>query len=246
MRGGGILNEIVGIVLLSGISGMAAPMLGAAVSLLIGPERRRLISFIMEFSAGLMIGIAAYDLLPEALHAGYPPALSGLTLGAVLALCLKGVVERHGEGRTLLSTGALQLIGVCAHNFFEGLAIGSGFLLSPQLGLSLLLVIVLHDLPEGVGLGAPLRGAKVRPFRILLLAAATGLPVLLGTAAGALAGGISPELTGFCLALAAGVMLYISFSDVIPSSRRLVTSRGQGALNIAGMAAGLLLSKICI
>ncbi len=243
------MNEIVAIVLLSGVSGMAAPMLGAAVSLLIGPERRRLISFIMEFSAGLMIGIAAYDLLPEALHTGYPPTLSGLAVGTALALCLKEVVERHGEGWTLLSTGALQLIGVCTHNFFEGLAIGSGFLLSPKLALSLLtllLVIVLHDLPEGVGLGAPLRGAKVRPFRILLLAAATGLPVLLGTAAGVLAGGVSTEVTGFCLALAAGVMLYISFSDVIPSSRQLVTSRGQGALNIAGMAAGLLLSKICI
>lgn len=225
---------------------MTAPMLGAAFALLIGPDRRRLISFLMEFAAGLMIGIAAYDLLPEALHAGYAPTLAGLALGTVLALCLKGVVAHHGEGRTLLSTGALQLIGVCTHNFFEGLAIGSGFLLSPQLGLSLLLVIVLHDLPEGVGLGAPLRGAKMRPLLILMFAAATGLPVLVGTAIGALAGGISLEYTGFCLALAAGVMLYISFSDVIPSSRKLVVSRGQGALNIAGMAVGLLLSKICI
>ena len=240
------MNQIFFILLLSGLSGILTPMLGAAVSLLIGPERRRLISFSMEFSAGLMIGIAAYDLLPEALHAGYPPALAGLALGTVCALCLKGAVERHGEGRTLLSTGALQLLGVCTHNFFEGLAIGSGFLLSPELGLSLLVVIVLHDLPEGVGLGAPLRGARMRPGKILLLAGATGIPVLVGTGAGVAAGGVSPEVTGFCLALAAGVMLYISFSDVIPASRQLMTSRAQGALNIAGIATGLLLSKLCI
>ena len=240
------MENVLAIILMSGLTGITAPTAGAGLSLFIGVGHKRLISFIMEFSAGLMIGIAAYDLLPEALFSGgYAVALAGLALGVVIALSLKGVVERHGERRTLLSTGVITILGVSTHNFFEGLAVGSGFMASSGLGLSLLFVIVLHDLPEGIGLGAPLRGAGMKPAKILLMAASTGLSMLAGTAVGACVGALSGEMIGFCLAMAAGTMMYLSFSDLIPSSRELVTSSGQGEIDILGVVTGLLFSKIC-
>ena len=54
-----------------------------------------------------------------------------------------------GKGNTLLKTGIIVSIGLALHNFPEGLAIGSGFEASLNLGYSLALAIALHDIPEG-------------------------------------------------------------------------------------------------
>ena len=177
----------------------------------------RLIEHCVAFGAGFMLAVALVDVIPEAVAQS-----GGLAMPLVLAGYLAVHLTQHtvtphfhfGEEthhvRAVAGTGAL--VGLLLHTLFDGVAIASGFLVRPSLGILLFLAIVLHKLPEGVTISSlMLAGGRSRSQAVgaaALLGMATVLGVVLTDALGVLA--------AHGLAVSAGVALYVAASNLVP------------------------------
>jgi ZIP family zinc transporter/zinc and cadmium transporter len=107
-------------------------------------------------------------------------------------------------------------MGLGIHTFFDGVAIGSGFLVSGWLGMVIFTAIVLHKLPEGFAISSlMLAGGESR--RNALLAA-----ILLGvaTVGGVVLMGVLNTAVEYSLPISAGVTLYVAASDLMPEVNR--------------------------
>ncbi len=238
--------EIARIGVFAGIVGTG---LGGLLTVILGRPGNKLLSFVLGFSGGIMLAIIFADLLPEALHIGGElVTFAGLLLG-VLLIALLDVLLPHthffsedSEKSRFLKTGAILGLGITMHNLPEGLAIGTGFIVSDVTGLSLVLAMVIQNIPEGMAMAAPMVIAGVGYVKCTLLAALAGLPMGIGAYLGARFGTVSPVALSLSLGFAAGAMLYIVFDELIPEAQNLA-DRGHGGTfgAVAGVVAGLLL-----
>lgn len=236
------------IVLLGSLTGFLSStlgtVLGAVFAYIWRGKSRRHISFMMEFSAGLMLGIVSFELLPEAFSmAGFPLGAAGFLIGTLLCILTQNYIRRQRVPRdrhSLEATGYSVAAGIAMHNFPEGLAVGSGFGVSPKLGITLALIIALHDVPEGMALALPLKLSKKGMSHAVWTAFLTAIPMALGAFLGALVGVISKEMVGFCLGVAGGAMLWIVSSDIVPESNAMY----RGRFPKIGQSAGFLIGAI--
>ena len=152
--------ENIGIISLYGlIFGMIGTTLGGFLGAFINVNSKKILSFILEFAAGLMTAIICLDLIPEALNIiNISYCIIGILIGIFsMILCdnfVNKLCNNHKslQGNNLLKTGLIIAIGFAIHNFPEGLAIGAGFESSSTLGLKLAIAIALHDVPEGISI----------------------------------------------------------------------------------------------
>jgi len=86
------------------------------------------------------------------------------------------------------------------------------------LGVTLALVIALHNIPEGLAVATPLVMAKISKTRVLLMTAGAGLPMAVGAFLGGVIGNISLLLLAVSLGFAGGAMLYIVCDELIPDA----------------------------
>lgn len=241
-------TEIMLIGLLSGVLGTGT---GGVLAFLINEKSKKVLGFILEFSAGLMLSVVCFDLLPEAFNlGGVSLSCWGVVFGTIMIIIMDGMVKKIDYvkkavgNNALLKTGILMAVGISLHNFPEGIAIGSGFEASIKLGLSIALVIVVHDIPEGVAVAVPLRAAGIRPSKVLFLTVLSGLPTAVGTVIGAILGEISKEVIAACLGFAGGAMLYIVCSELIPEAKKVHSGKLSSIGNMLGMIAGIFVSFI--
>lgn len=145
--------------------------------------------------------------------------------------------DRHDDlKRTYMIIGALTI-----HRVPEGLAIGAGFAASGtrHLGMLLAIAVALQNVCEGVVMGAPLRVAGVSPLRGLAIVALTGSAVPIGALLGhSISAGL--PLLPFVLALAGGILIYVTSNEIIPESH----SHGHEGTASAGVVTGFLLTML--
>ena len=117
----------------------------------------RFLSFILSFASGLMMSIICFELIPESLRISNSNMLYvifGILLGIICMIYCDLIVQKKFSfnskynGNSILKTGIIVSIGIALHNLPEGLAIGSGFGESFELGISLAIAICFHDIPE--------------------------------------------------------------------------------------------------
>ena len=175
-----------------------------------------LIETFVAFGAGFMLSVVVLEMLPEAMAGGTRAAF--YVLAGYLAVHLSQHVFvphfHYGEETHTVSrgTGMSALLGLSLHTFFDGVAIASGFLVSPQLGWLLFLAVLLHKLPEGVAIASITVAAGHSRGRAIGAAAFLGLL----TVAGVFATDIVSSLARHGLAISAGVTLYVAASDLVP------------------------------
>ena len=191
-----------------------------------------------------MTAVICFDLIPEALEiVPITLCIFGVFLGIIsMIVCDKLVNKVYAKKDTnnnLLKTGIIICIGLAIHNFPEGLAIGSGFDASQQLGISLAIAIALHDIPEGISISLPMKNGGFSKPKSIILTAISGFTTGIGAFFGAIIGNISLNLIGVSLAFAAGAMLYIVSCELIPESNRLYKGRMGSLGNILGVVIGL-------
>ena len=169
------------------------------------------------------MGVVVMDLLPSALvHGSLTLTVMGAAAGVVTMFALQRTIvhssrfQRIRPDRHWITMGYFIALAIALHDFPEGLAIGAGYFAEPGLGVMIALAIGLHNIPEGIGMAAPLwmGGASVQ--RILLIALLTSLCTPLGAMTGALFFGISSAVIGLAIALAAGAMIYVVVSELLP------------------------------
>jgi ZIP family zinc transporter len=199
---------------------------------------------ILGFSAGAVLGVAFFDLIPEAIELVAPSGSSGFVLllvavGFVLYMILDRTVAPHGHKgeRTerLWQRGALGAASLCLHSFLDGFAIGLAFQVSNSVGLIVAAAVLAHDFSDGintVGFVLNRRGGDRAALGWLLIDAAA--PVV--GAASTLLLHFQENVLGWCLALFAGFFIYISASDLLPESYHDHPTIWTTAMTILGMA----------
>jgi ZIP family zinc transporter len=229
---------------------------------------RRAYDGILGLGAGLMLAAATLGLLTEALAGVQSPSgLKVLVLGKVVLGFLLGVIvaalmdrfipHRHAGGhhghigleghdhsethqelrRSYAIVGALSI-----HRIPEGLAIGAGFAAGhgSRLGWLLVISVGIQNVCEGVVMGAPLRLSGVSPWRGLLVVTASGLAVPLGAILGHVLSASAATTLPIVLALAGGILIYVTSNEVIPESH----SHGHEGTASTGVVLGFLLTMV--
>jgi ZIP family zinc transporter len=127
-------------------------------------------------------------------------------------------LERGRIKRELFTTGMLITIGLALHDIPEGVAIGAGFLHFPTLGIIVALAVALHNIPEGMAIAASLYSAGLKRKDALKFSLLPGLAEPLGTIMGLIFLSLFKGLIYPSLAFAAGVMVFITLDELIPTA----------------------------
>jgi len=164
-----------------------------------------------------MLAIALVEVVPNAIERGGSNAALFVLAGYLLVHLSQHTLTPHfhfGEEthRVSHSAGVSALIGLLLHTFFDGVAIASGFLVSPGLGLLLFIAIFLHKLPEGVTISSIQVAGGTSPRRALGSAALLGMATVIGVLATDYVG----FLTQHGLAISGGVTIYVGASNLVP------------------------------
>ncbi len=221
------MNAVWQITLIGLLAGVLGTSAGGTIALLLNNPRMQVVSFLLGFSGGIMLAVVLSDLLPEAIATGgFVWAMVGLLCGVGFITLLDLYLPHHHLFETgdensnrFLRTGLILGLGIAMHNLPEGIAIGAGYVASPSLGLALALTIALHNVPEGIAMTNPLCAGGVRLCRVFLYTGLAGVPMGLGALVGATLGNISPLVLALALGLAGGAMLYIVFGELIPGAQ---------------------------
>ena len=199
---------------------------------------------ILGFSAGAIIAVAFFDLIPEAIELTRSDGAVSTVLALVAAgfagyMILDRTVAPHGHKgeRTdkIWRRGALGAASLAVHSFLDGFAIGLAFKLSPSAGGIVAAAVLVHDFSDGintVGVVLGSHGGLRAAHRWLLVDAAA--PVL--GAAATLLLDMRGEVLGMGLALVAGFFIYISASDLLPESYHDHPTGLTTAMTILGIA----------
>lgn len=226
---------------------------GLIISLLRTPKSRTL-SFVLAFSGGIMLAVIFQDLIPEALAYGnLSVLLYGIVLGCGFLYLLDqfiphiqvSAVGNHSKKTMrLIRTSILIGLGIALHNLPEGLAIGAGYAASESLGIGLALILALHDAPEGLAMAGPMKAAGLSPLRIVATCAAAGLPTGLGALIGAYLGSVSEVFLSAALGFAAGAMLYLVFDELIPIAQELDEQNSATFGALTGLVLGIIFLEL--
>ena len=133
----------------------------------------RVIELLFAYAAGFMIALALVGVVPEALAKDPATAAPVILLGYLLVHLTQHTVTPHfhfGQETHRVSHAASVsgIVGLLLHTFFDGVAIASGFLVSPSLGLLFFFAIFVHKLPEGVTVSSLVLAAGETPRRAVL------------------------------------------------------------------------------
>ncbi|MEK7607490.1 MAG: ZIP family metal transporter [Patescibacteria group bacterium] len=195
---------------------------------------------ILGFSAGAMVGVAFFDLLPEALEIGgqffeSSTIFSVIAIGFVAYMILDRTVfmhchEENHEHRGQFGAGSLSL-----HSFLDGIAIGFAFHVSSAVGIIVAVAVLAHNFSDGINtVSMILRhgGSKMQAVKWLTLDASAPVLGVISTFFFT----IPESFIGLILALSAGFFLYIGASDLLPESHHNHPTHWTTCATVLGMA----------
>ena len=199
---------------------------------------------LLAFFAGMGIITLIDFLIPEYEN---PHEASGLSLDAKTAAV--GVLEQTGNEKALHRLGLLSALAIAIHNFPEGIATFIGALNDPQMGAGNTFAIAIHNIPEGIAVAIPIYYATKSKGKALLYATLSGFSEIIGAL---LCLGVTAvfgvELTGggpvfpLILASVAGIMIYISLDELLPTAEKY----GKHHIAIAGVIAGMAIMGVSL
>jgi len=182
--------------------------------------------------------------------AALPPdfdALASIGSGASAA----GFHDHGVQEHKLMRMGLFTALAIGIHNFPEGMATFLATLQEPTLGAAIALAIALHNIPEGISVSVPIYYATGNRRQAFLYSLLSGLAEPAGAAVGYMAilsfvgdqnGGIPAQIMGVLFSGVAGVMVYISLDELLPTSR----AYGQGHDSLLGLAGGMVLMALSL
>jgi ZIP family zinc transporter len=163
----------------------------------------------------------------------------------------EGSHEHEARQSELMRMGLFTALAIAIHNFPEGLATFLAALQDPGVGLAIAVAIALHNIPEGVSVSVPIFYATGDRKKAFVYSFLSGLSEPIGAAVAFLAlrllvgGGtdaIPSEVMGVLFGGVAGIMVYISLDELLPTSR----AYGKGHDSLFGLVAGMLVMALSL
>ena len=163
-------------------------------------------------------------------------------------------VGSHDHGRRqkrLLRMGLFTALAIAIHNFPEGLATFLAALQDPRVGVPIAVAIALHNIPEGISVSVPIFYATGNRKRAFAYSVLSGLAEPVGAVVAYLAlrlflqgesGAIPSQVMGVLFAGVAGIMVYISLDELIPTSR----AYGKGHDSLFGIMGGMMVMALSL
>lgn len=282
------MNELI--MILSLVAGVVGTGLGGVVGVLLKDKGNKVMGRVLSFAGGVMVGVVTFEMLPEAVESakiegaieqsGILIAVSALIVGMLVIFALnklidivenmrdthRSIEELHHETavieandmlttdtnenkteaavdkKSLLKAGIIMLLAIALHNLPEGMAIGATGATDTQTGVLIAIIIAVHNIPEGMAISAPLASGGVKWWKTILLTALAGAATVLGAVIGLAVGGISTLASGICMGLAGGAMLYVTFCEILPQSILME----EGRVPAVSMLVGIICSMIFV
>jgi ZIP family zinc transporter len=152
----------------------------------------------------------------------------------------------HGEGskKKLMRTGLFTALAIAIHNFPEGLATFISALQEPSVAIPIVVAIAIHNIPEGIAVSVPIYYATGSKKKAFLYSFASGLSEPLGAVIGylLLLPFMNDAVYGILFAGVAGIMVFISLDELLPSAREY----GEHHLSIYGLVSGMIVMAVSL
>ncbi len=232
---------------------------GAFASALVGGllalRAVRQVGLLIAVGAGIRIGAAYFDLVPEAVeHLGSMDAAMIFTAVGFLAFyAIEKLTALHvgHETATELDHGEVEHrhigliggIGMSLHSFLDGVALAAGLAVGGGLGLVIAVVVVMHRFSDGIGIVSLMVASRMPRDEMVRWVGLVALAPVVGVVVGLLLPVPDPVLGGM-LAVFAGFFLYIGAAELLPEAHRSDRSRWVVAATIAGVIGIYLVSAL--
>jgi len=236
---------MLSLIVIFALLGSIGALLRAALLLLI-PERVRqsLRPWLLSFAVGTLLGGAFLGLIPKGIEQTEPLAfMATLLVGFVAFFALeKLLLKRHSlvhEPAGSSVAGPLILIGDAFHNFVDGAVIAAAFITSTDLGITVALAVIAHEIPQEIGEFAILLENGYSRTKALLLNALSAIATLPGAVLTYFWLGQFEQLVPHMLAISAASFIYVAAVDLVPSLHKK-TARGTSMQQIGLLCAGMV------
>ncbi len=245
--------------------------IGSSIAFFAKKFNTKFLSISLGFSAGVMIYVAMIEIFAKAksslvlIHGdqlGYLITVISFFSGmAVIGIIdklvpsyenpheVKGIEqmkisEEVLKKQKLLRMGLFSALAISIHNFPEGLATFIGGLQNPTLGISIAVAIAIHNIPEGIAVSVPIyyaTGSKRKAFFFSFL---SGFAEIFGALIGLffLKYIYNESFFGIIFSLVAGIMVYISIDELLPTAEKY----GEHHIAIYGLISGMILMAISL
>lgn len=161
-------------------------------------------------------------------------------------------VHNHGiKHNRLMRMGLFTALAIAIHNLPEGLATFMAALQDPALGVAIAVAVALHNIPEGISVSVPIFYATGNRKKAFVYSVLSGLSEPFGAVIAYMilriifagnTGVIPPHLMGILFGGVAGIMVYISLDELLPTSR----AYGKGHDSLFGLAGGMLVMALSL
>jgi len=245
--------------------------IGSALAFFTKKTNTKFLSVALGFSAEVMIYVSMIDIFVKAKESlisaigetGGSWATVGAFFGGIFMIAaidkfvpssenpheMRKVEEIYNENsddnkKKLMRMGTLTALAIAIHNFPEGLATFTSSIKDPSLGIAIAVAIAIHNIPEGIAVSMPVyfaTGDRRKAFRLSFL---SGLSEPLGAVIGYLIlfRFFNDVIFGVLFAAVAGIMVFISVDELLPTAREY----GEPHLSIYGLVAGMMVMAVSL
>jgi zinc transporter, ZIP family len=255
----------LGLTLFAGLS----TGIGSALAFFTRRTDEKFLSLSLGFSAGVMVYVSLVEIFVKARDSlslvmgnrmGYTITVTSFFLGMLLIAVIDKLIpsyenphEMHNveelnkkpQSNELKRMGLLSALAIAIHNFPEGFATFTSALNDPQLGISIAVAIAIHNIPEGIAVSVPLFYATGSRKKAFFWSFLSGLSEPLGAFVGYLLLTSVFDIGkyfGIPFAFVAGIMVFISFDELLPAAEKF----GHHHLTIYGLFSGMLVMALSL
>ena len=246
--------------MLTVIAGLSTGI-GSLLAFLSKSFNPRLLAGALGFSAGVMIYVSMIEIFGKARDslavvygekAGFLWTTVAFFVGvAFIAIIDSAVPEAENPHEienpeagakparsSLMRMGLFSALAIGIHNFPEGLATFVGALSDTALGISITVAIAIHNIPEGIAVSMPIYYATGSRSKALIYSSLSGFAEPIGALVGffLLQRIFGDSMFGFTFAAVAGIMVYISLDELLPTAEKY----GEHHIAIFGLIGGML------
>lgn len=241
-------HQIIKPLLLTTLAGLST-IIGSLIGLTFKKENPKFMSAVLGFTAGVMIGISFFELLPSGFEElGFLRASAAFFAGFIVIFLIDFLIPHEYIGQKekmenktdskLLRTGLFVALGIAIHNFPEGMATFYSSMIDIKIGIAIAIAIAIHNIPEGIAVSAPVYKATGSRGKAFLWSFLSGVVEPIGALLTALVlfPFLNPRILGYLLSGIAGLMVFISIDELLPVSK----SYGYLHLPIVSFMAGMM------